>query len=136
MKTFKLISLQVIEEHTKTTIPLHDGLIIDQEDDYNRWIIEAFIDQKYKSFLKKMSKNENVILKVKITKESNKPATFQTTIAHITNIDHRMNVIFTGKIVNDQENKFEKQLADLIEKGYEGKQLLEQMKKRFQSEKD
>src|SRR5690625_5400776 len=82
-------SLQVIEEQTKTIIPLHDGLIIDQEDDYNRWIIEAFIDQKYKSFLKKMSKNENVILKVKITKESNKPATFQTTIAHITNIDHR-----------------------------------------------
>lgn len=56
MKTFKLISLDIIEEKnediTQRRIKLLDGLIINREDDHGRWIIEAYVDQSYQDFSK------------------------------------------------------------------------------------
>lgn len=131
MKTFKLISLKIIEHEDgkKQNITLQDGLIIDQEVDKNRWIIEAFIDKGYIDLFYHLKNKTEVYIEVKITKESNDPASFVTNIASINEIDDRINVIFVGKILDERKSKLEEKLAGLIEAGYEGEELLQRFKK-------
>lgn len=114
-------------------IVLQDGLIINQEDDNNRWLLEAIVDKKYKTFLQKIKKKEEIILEVKITKETNEPAYFRSKVVSINEIDEWLEVIFEGVIVDRQQSKTEQKLANLIEEGYEGEQLLEQFIKAVRS---
>lgn len=133
MKTFKLKSLQIIEDKNEdiisTDIALLDGLTINREDDANRWIIEAYMEQSYMDFFNKLQmENDEVLIEVKITKESNQPATFLTTIIGVHEIGSKMNVLFRGTIVDKQKSKIQEMLTSLVEAGYQGELLLEKFK--------
>jgi uncharacterized membrane protein len=134
MKTFLLKALQIVEsqneEIVKTDIDLLDGLIINREDDNNTWLIEALLDNKYIEFFKEMKeKQEQVMIEVKISKLTNAPATFITSIDSINKIGKHINVMFMGKIIDKRNSKIEEMLSELIEKGYEGEELLNRFKK-------
>jgi|SRR5690606_26891370 len=134
MKTFLLKALQIVEsqneEIVKTDIDLLDGLIINREDDNNTWLIEALLDKKYIEFFKEMKeKQEQVMIEVKISKLTNAPATFITSIDSINKIGKHINVMFMGKIIDKRNSKIEEMLSELIEKGYEGEELLIRFKK-------
>ncbi|WP_096270063.1 YwpF family protein [Paucisalibacillus globulus] len=134
MKTFLLKALQIVEsqneEIVKTDIDLLDGLIINREDDNNTWLIEALLDKKYIEFFKEMKeKQEQVMIEVKISKLTNAPATFITSIDSINKIGKHINVMFMGKIIDKRNSKIEEMLSELIEKGYEGEELLNRFKK-------
>jgi hypothetical protein len=133
MKTFKLRSLEIIEDKDEdiilTDIPLISGLTINREDDENSWIIEAFIEQTYLAFFRNLKEeNEEVLIQVKITKESNAPATFLTSIMSINEIGSHMNVLFKGTIVDKQKSKIQEMLTKLVEEGYQGELLLDKFK--------
>ncbi|MRH41859.1 hypothetical protein GH741_04125 [Aquibacillus halophilus] len=133
MKTFKLISLDVLEDTSNElltrTIPLLDGLIIDREDEKSQWVLECLLDKKYfKYFSKIKEKNDAIMLQAKITKEANKPATFMTSIIEINDIEDHINVLFLGKIIDLKKGQIEKTLKSLIEEGYQGDQLLDKFK--------
>ncbi|SEB00636.1 YwpF-like protein [Thalassobacillus cyri] len=135
MKTFKLVSLDLVEEKaediTQRRIKLIDGLIINREDDKGRWVIEAYVDQSYQSFFEEYVKSEEELLvQVKITKETNQPATFLVKAIDTNNISENMNVLFMGTIVDRRQDQIEKTLKLLIEEGYQGEELLEEFKKR------
>lgn len=139
MKTFKLKSLKIIEDTDEDIIhkdiPLIDGLIINREDELNQWVIEAFIEKSFFTYFEtlKASKNE-VMIQVKITKETNAPAIFITTIIGLNEIDSHMNVLFKGTIVDHRKEEIEEMLQALIEKDFQGEALLlefkQQMKKK------
>lgn len=134
MKTFLLKALQIVEsqneEIVKTDIDLLDGLIINREDDNNTWLIEALLDKKYLAFFMEMKeKQEQVMIEVKISKLTNAPATFITSIDSINKIGKHINVMFMGKIIDKRNSKIEEMLSELIEKGYEGEELLIRFKK-------
>jgi hypothetical protein len=133
MKTFKLKSLEIFdqkeEEILQHNIPLLDGLIINREDDQDQWTIEAFIEKSHLAFFKKLKEeNDEIMLQVKITKESNAPATFITSIIGINEIGENMNILFVGTIVDRRINKIEEMLTSLIEEGYQGNDLLDKFK--------
>lgn len=133
MKTFKLASLEILDNQDSNMVqqsfPLLDGLIINREDDKNWWVVEAYLQHEYFDFFQKLSnKNEEVLIQVKITKESNEPATFITTIIGINEIGAHMNVLFRGTIVDQQKGIIEDKLQALIEEGYVGEELLEKFK--------
>lgn len=133
MKTFKLKRLEIIEDKDEdiilTDIPLLDGLTINREDDENTWIIEAYTEKTYLEFFKKLEEeNDEVLIQVKITKESNDPATFLTSIIGINEIGSQMNVLFSGIIVDKQKSKIQEMLTTLVEEGYQGESLLEKFK--------
>ncbi|ASF39205.1 hypothetical protein CEH05_08760 [Halobacillus halophilus] len=135
MKTFKLISLDIIEEKnediTQRRIKLLDGLIINREDDHGRWIIEAYVDQSYQDFFQSMcNHNEEIMVQVKITKPSNQPATFLVTPIDTNVIGDHINVIFMGSIVNRQQEQIEKTLRQLMDEGYQNEELLAAFKKK------
>lgn len=133
MKTFKLKCLEIIEDKNEdiilNDIPLLDGLTINREDEENTWVIEAYTEQTYMEFFKKLKKeNDEVLIQVKITKESNDPATFLTSIIGINEIGSQMNVLFSGIIVDKQKSKIQEMLTTLVEEGYQGESLLEKFK--------
>lgn len=138
MKTFKLINLDILEKqgeelHT-LTVDLIDGLIINREDDQNRWLIEAYTDQEYLELFQNTKKvDRDLVLQVKISKETNQPATFLVKVVDINQIGDNMNVLFTGTIVNKKQEYIEQVLQDLIDQGYQGQELLEKFRKKFTS---
>ncbi|OZU90497.1 hypothetical protein CIL03_04945 [Virgibacillus indicus] len=133
MKTFKLKKLEIIDHISddilQTNIPLKDGLIINREDEQNRWILEAYMDHSHLEFFKKLeSEDKEIMVQVKITKESNEPATFITSIIGVNEIGAHVNVLFMGTIVDQQKHKIEEKLTALIEEGYQGEELLKKVK--------
>ncbi|MBS3680221.1 YwpF family protein [Ornithinibacillus massiliensis] len=134
MKTFLLKQLQIVESNNedivKTEVELIDGLVINREDGKNSWLIEALINKQYMAWFENMQNTrDQVMIEVKISKMSNAPATFITSIDSINNIGEHINVIFTGTIVDKRKSKIEEMLGELIEQGYQGEQLLEKFKK-------
>lgn len=133
MKTFKLKLLNIMEEKegeiTPHNIELLDGLIINREDENNQWTIEAYLDKSYLSFFKELWEHKpEILVQVKITKESNDTATFITTIIDINEIGSHINVLFLGNIVDKRKASIEALLTTLIDKGYQGEELLEKFK--------
>src|SRR5690625_586592 len=136
MKTFMLKAIDIIENSSRKKVELIDGLIINREDEENQWIIEAYIDQKYLSYFKELQdKNEGIIVEVKITKETNDPATFITSMIGLNEIGAQMNVLFKGTIAVDEYNSgVEKALKSLIDEGYQGEELLKRFKNILQKQ--
>ncbi|MBN8234210.1 YwpF-like family protein [Halobacillus kuroshimensis] len=135
MKTFKLISLDIVEEKnediTQRRIKLQDGLIINREDDHGRWVIEAYMDSSYRSFFEDMYRNgDEIIIQAKITKQTNRPATFMVKPIDFNEIGGSMNVIFMGTMMDRQQEQVEKVLKQLLDEGYQGDDLLEQFKQK------
>lgn len=133
MKTFKLKSLELIENKDmniiEKKIPLFDGLIINREDAANQWLIEAYTNYSYYDFFQPLSEmKDEVLVQVKITKETNDPATFITSIIGINKIGDRMNILLLGTMVDQRKTDIEKMLKKLIGKGYQGEQLLTKFK--------
>ncbi|GAA0446749.1 MAG: YwpF family protein [Bacillota bacterium] len=133
MKTFKLKLLNVMEEKDGEIIPhripLIDGLIINREDDKNQWTVEAYVESSYMPYFEQLSKNKDeILIQVKITKESNDTATFITSIIGMNEIGSNMNVLFLGNIVDRRKANIESMLTTLIEEGYQGKELLKKFK--------
>src|SRR5699024_10567888 len=142
MKTFKIKSLIVMGEEenniTKKEINLHDGLVINREDEHD-WLIEAFTDKSYYQYFNKLkNKNKNIkklesikeiIIQVKITREENDPALFITEIVSLNEISsEKINIIFEGKIVDHIKSGIEDMLQTIIEEGYQGESLLKKFK--------
>ncbi|MFD1017958.1 YwpF-like family protein [Thalassobacillus hwangdonensis] len=140
MKTFKLVSFDIIEEKnddiTQRRIKLIDGLIINREDDHGRWVMEAFTDRSYKELFEQyLTSEEELMVQVKITKQSNQPATFLVQAIDVNLIGDNMNVIFKGTIIDRQRDQIEKTLKLLIDEGFQGEELLEEFKRRGENNK-
>ncbi|MGP4108814.1 YwpF-like family protein [Virgibacillus sp. L01] len=133
MKTFKLASLEILESQDSSMVqqsfPILDGLVINREDEQNRWVIEAYLLHNYYIFFQELKdKQEEVLVQVKITKESNEPATFITSLIGINEIGAHMNILFKGTIVDQRKSIVEEKLKSLIDQGYSGDELLTKFK--------
>ncbi|WP_347860738.1 YwpF family protein [Salimicrobium sp. PL1-032A] len=135
MKTFKLVSLDIIEENqediTLRSIDLKDGMIINREDDHGRWLLETFLENKYKDYFYSLVKRkEKLMIQATITKKDNSPVTFLVETKEVNIFDQTMNVIFMGTMVDKKQEQVEKLLQVLLEEGYQGERLLEEFKRR------
>lgn len=132
MKTFKLKKLEIVDNNAdieQNKITLLDGLIIDREDDNSQWIIEAYIEKSHFAYFNNLyEKKDEIMIHATITKESNEPATFFATVLGVNEIGDDMNVLFIGKIIDRRKNIVETLLTDLINQGFQGKELLEKFK--------
>lgn len=135
MKTFKLKSLNIIEtEHQdkekRTLITLIDGLAINREEQDGSWLIEAFVHSSYYNYFKNLkNQGDQLVIQVKISKETNDPALFVVQIIKITKIGDNMNVLFDGKIIDQRKTKLIDLLSSLMEQGFEGEELIHEFEK-------
>ncbi|MBS4190122.1 YwpF-like family protein [Bacillus sp. FJAT-49705] len=129
MKTFKLISLQIVEEDSLVDIKLEDGLIINQEDDISKWLLEAYINNSYLDYFQQLSKKgDDVTVQVVITKKENSPAAFLTKIVTIKQLTEHISILFEGKLMKTNYDYAEIVLKKLISKGLSGEELLKEFK--------
>ncbi len=134
MKTFKLVSLQLVEEDGLVDIELDDGLIINKEDEKSNWLLEAYIDKAYLDFFKKRAdKGDELIIQVVITKRENDPAAFQTKITSINELEDHISILFEGSLKRTKNDYAELLLQDLLGKGFRGDNLLDEFKLKMQS---
>jgi hypothetical protein len=130
MKTFKIISLTVIEKDQVKDIPLVDGLIINKEDGKKTWLIEAYVDKQYSEYFQKAKDNHHDDLEVEvvITHEANPPAPFRTTILGVQVFEEHVSVLLQGFLSTKTRENTGQLLEGLVHKGLTGEELIKEFK--------
>ena len=136
MKSFKLISLQIVTENLNLIdIALTDGLIINKEYDARSWLLEAFVEEKHFKELEPSLPDIDgeVYIQAVITKKDNEPALFQTVLRTIRKVGNHYSLLFVGHIQKTRSKYAELLLEDLVQKGLVGDELIKEFKKKIRS---
>ncbi|MCM2535760.1 YwpF-like family protein [Neobacillus pocheonensis] len=134
MKSFKLYSLEVVEDGTAVEVPLVDGLILNKEDERSTWLLEAYTDLSLYDYFKKISEQErDIIVEAVITKKENAPAYFQTKICTLNKFENHISVLLEGQLRRNRSDYSELLLENLLQKGLEGQSLLAEFKEKIKS---
>jgi hypothetical protein len=131
VKTFKMLSLGIVEDENVIDFPLHDGIIINQENNERSWLLEMLMDLSYRETFEKMKETGKVYdVKVVISYPGNEPAPFQVTIYSVKVIGEHISVLMKGTLKRARRKYAETLLSELLEDGFEGEELLQ----RFESD--
>jgi len=134
MKSFKLYSLDVVDDGNSVEIPLVDGLILNKEDEHSTWLLEAYTDLSLYDYFKKISEEDrDIIIEAVITKKENAPAYFQTKICSLLKFENHLSVLFQGQLRRNKSDYSELLLDSLVEKGLNGPELLKEFKEKMKS---
>ncbi|TWT03541.1 YwpF family protein [Planomicrobium sp. CPCC 101079] len=134
MKTFKMLSLGVVEGENVVDFPLHDGIIINQENNDRSWLLEMLVDLKYRETFEKMKEAGKMVdVKVVISYPGNEPAPFQVSIYSVKVIGEHFSVLMKGTLKLGRRKYAETLLSELLEDGLEGQELLERFENDMRS---
>ncbi|KYD07051.1 MULTISPECIES: YwpF-like family protein [Heyndrickxia] len=136
MKTFKIVSLQIVDDGNMMNIPLEDGLIINKEDGKATWLIEAYTDKKFYDYFRIIQqKNDDVNVQVIITHEGNDPAPFSTHIRGIKKFEKNISVLLEGHLNVKRSKYAELLLNELVNDGFSGDELVQEFSNRMNKKK-
>lgn len=125
MKTFKLVSLQFIEDQDAKDIDFIDGLIINKEDEKRTWLIELFTDLSYYDYFRDVQqRDKDLEIQVIISRPENSPAYFFGHIHCIKKMESNVSLLLQGRLTNRQNEFAERLLTDLVQMGLSGEQLV------------
>jgi YwpF-like protein len=132
VKTFKLISLHVVEDYGLIEIKLLEGLVINKENDTRTWLLEAYVPTTYLDYFEELQKkSDQFTLQIIISRRENDPAYFYSQSLKINKLSNdKMSLLFSGKVKNSNTYA-ELLLANLIEKGFSGERLLNEFKEKM-----
>ncbi|MFD9626092.1 YwpF family protein [Peribacillus muralis] len=136
MKSFKLISLQIVTENLHLIdIALTDGLIINKENEASSWLMEAFVEENHFKELEPSLPDIDgeVYIQAVITKKDNEPALFQTVLRTIRKVGNHYSLLFVGHIQKTRSKYAELLLEDLVQEGLVGEELINQFKQKIRS---
>lgn len=112
-------------------IAFTDGLVIDREDDKDYWLIEVYMTKDYLELFQTFKDDDELLVKVKISKESNDPAYFITRIIKITPIMDNFTLLLSGSLVKSETKDVTTTLSEYIAAGYNQETILKKLKKSF-----
>lgn len=140
MKTFKLVSLSVLQEVASeqqfVEVELLDGLIINREDPDNRWILEAFLEKSYLALFDQYKHEQKQLhMEVTISHKSNDPAYVVGTIMTTNEFEEHISVLFDAKIERNKLDRSGTLLAQLLKEGLQGDDLLIQFNTRLKEDR-
>lgn len=131
MKTFKMVAFGIVDGENVIDFPLHDGIIINQENNDRSWLLEMLVDLDYRETFVKMKEDGNSFdVKVVISYLGNEPAPFQVSIYSAKVIGEHISVLMKGTLKLGRRKYAETLLSELLEDGLEGDELL----KRFEQD--
>lgn len=130
MKTFKMLSFDLVNEDGGLNIPLIDGIVINQENSRKSWILELFISKKYQSIFETYKDSGDLIeVQVIISFPDNEPAPFKVVITDIREIGNRISVLLKGTIKTKRNKYAEQLLKNLLDENLTNDELLTRFKK-------
>lgn len=134
MKSFKMLTLGVVENEEIVDYPLKDGICINQENSHRSWILEAYMDRQYKDVFTQHEKSQEPIdVKVVISYPENEPAAFNVAIYAVKEIGENISVLMKGTLKRIRSQYAEQLLEQLLEDGLSGEELLERFKEDMKS---
>ncbi len=130
MKTFKMLSFDLMNEDGRLNIPIIDGIVINQETSHKSWILELFISKDFQSTFQKYKASEEVLeVRVIISFPDNEPAPFKVVVSDIREIGDRITVLLKGTIISQRSKYAEQLLKMLLNENLPNEELLERFKK-------
>ena len=126
MKTFKMLSFDLFYEGEIKQFPLIDGIVINQENSHQMWILELFISHDYRDFFNALIVNGDVLdARAIISLPDNEPAPFSVVVHTITEVNGNISVLLKGRIKAQRKKYAELLLTQLLETGLRNEELLE-----------
>lgn len=131
LKTFKMISVGILDDDKIVDFPLVDGIIINQENSHRLWVLELFIASEHAAYFDLLKESgELVEARVVISYPGNEPAGFRVTVDAVQQIGDNISVLMKGRLKRARSKYAEHLLEELITEGLGGDELL----KRFESD--
>ncbi|MGK0553574.1 YwpF family protein [Macrococcus capreoli] len=125
MKTFKAVRFQIVENESVTEYALHDGVIINKENSGTGWLLEIVIDNIHIEKMEYYLAHETILdTRVVITRASNDPALFESTIKKIIPLQDKISVLLECHIYTLRQVYAEKLLEQLVTDGLSGQELI------------
>ncbi|MFJ7668473.1 YwpF family protein [Lysinibacillus sp. NPDC097195] len=130
MKTFKMLSFDLVTQDGMQAFPLVDGIIINQENSHQSWILELFIDRQYRPIFDELLANGTVVnVRAVISFPDNEPAPFQVVVHTVQEIGEHISVLLKGTLKIKRSKYAEQLLADLLTEGVAQVDLLDRFSK-------
>lgn len=141
LKTFKILSMALVQDEENISIPLVDGIIINQENSHRSWILEMYVDKRDSRFFEQYKGSGDIIeVKVVISYPENEPASFEVAVYDVKEIGDYVSVLFKGTLKRVRRKYAEQLLTELISTGLSGEELVSRfesdMRNRPQLKKD
>lgn len=124
-----MMSFDLLSEDGEQAIPIIDGLVINQENSHQSWVLELFISSKYRTIFEQLYTVGNVFdARAVISFPDNEPAPFSLIVCAIENIGDNLSVLLKGKIKARRNHYAELLLQQLLAEGLSNEELLERFK--------
>ena len=119
-----------MSEHESKLIPLEDGIIINQENEARSWAIELFTTKELKEYFDDLVASQELVeARVVISYPENEPAPFEMMAYSVKAVGDSISVLLRGTLKRARRKYAEGLLAELIEDGFEGDDLLVRFEK-------
>ena len=120
MLAFDLLSTGNIQQ-----IPLTDGIIINQENSHNSWILELYIPNTYRDVFNPLLTSNTVFdARAVISFPDNEPAAFSLVVSTIKDIGDHISVLLKGTLKAQRKRYAEQLLKELLAEGLSNEELL------------
>ncbi|MFC7685801.1 YwpF family protein [Ureibacillus sp. GCM10028918] len=130
MKTFKLLSFDLINEQGGMNIPIVDGIVINQENSRKSWILELFLSKEYQSIFENLKESDELFeVHVIISFPDNEPAPFKVKVSDIQDIGEKITVLLKGTIKTRRSKYAEALLKSLLSENLSSEELMTRFKK-------
>ena len=130
MKTFKMLSFDLINEDGGQNIPIIDGIVINQENSRKSWILELFLSKEHKATFESLKDSNDVFeVHVIISFPDNEPAPFKVLVNDIREIGEKITVLLKGTIKARRSKYAEALLKSLLSEELSSEELMTRFKK-------
>lgn len=120
-----MLALEILLDGELKKIPLTDGIIINQENSHQLWVIEAFTSSEYRDLFDALILSGDMLdARVIISFPDNEPAPFSIVAHSLTPIDDHISVLFKGRLKAQRKKYAELLLSQLLESGLRNDELL------------
>ena len=138
MKTFKMLSFQMPAGDDWHHFPLEDGLLINQENSHNTWILEAFLPASERMvFEGLLSSGEVFEARAVISFPDNEPVLFRLVVTTVKEIRNCVSVLMKGTLIRKKRKNAVDVLRKLVDDSSGDSSAgmdLEQLLKQFEQE--
>lgn len=125
MKTFKLLSFEMTTKNGTQQIPLTDGIIINQENSHQSWIIELFLPATFQKDFNELLQSADVFeARVVISFPDNEPAPFSVVVSVIRDIGNHISVLLKGTLKAQRKKYAVQLLKELLDEELSKDELL------------
>lgn len=130
LKTFKMLTLERYTEEGFISYPLVDGIIINQENSHQTWVLEMYVNRDLAAdFYPFLNTDQLLEVKAIISYPDNEPAAFRVVVVAIQELGDQVSILMKGTLKTHRRQYAEMLLEKLIsEDGLSGEELITQFR--------